>query len=392
MNLSEPQVWSFPVPITYGPGSLRELATFCRNAGMSRPLLVTDRGSRNLQFISDAMQILNESGLSSDVFYDISPNPQDSQILAGKHQFLAGHHDGVVAIGGGSGMDGGKAICLVATNDLDLWRFDFEKPPPDMTNQPAFPPLICVPTTAGTGAETDSTAMITDTDRRMKFCVWHPNLKPAAALLDPDITLSLPAHLTAWTGCDALVHAIEAYCVPVFHPMCDAIALEGIHLVRQWLPTAVNEPDNLQARGGMLAASCLAGVSFLKGLGMVHAISHAIGALYDTHHGLTNAIVLPAVLRFNARSITRKVPRLAESMGLEDKSFGSFHAAICALLNELNIPQNLGEIDVPTSDALAVAERAAQDPAATTNPRHGSVAEIQQIVEHAMTGARSSTA
>ena len=277
MNLLEPQDWTFPVPIAYGPGRLKEIAAMCSEAGMSKPLIITDRGSRDLPFIADIGQYLQADSMSSNVYANISPNPRDDEIAAGCEAYRQSGHDGIIAIGGGSGMDGGKAICLVATNDIDLWDFEFEKTPPEMAAHPPFPPLICVPTTAGTGAETESTAMITEVARMMKFCIWHPELKPALAVLDPEITLGLPENLTAWTGMDAMVHAIEAYCVPGFHPLCDGIALEGLRLVSTWLPMVVSEPGNLEARGAMLVGSCLAGISFLKGLGMVHAISHMVG-------------------------------------------------------------------------------------------------------------------
>jgi alcohol dehydrogenase class IV len=374
MNMLEPQDWSFPVPVAYGPGRLKEIAGFCRGAGMRKPLLVTDRGSRDLPFIATIMQTLQDDGLSADIYAGISPNPRDTEIDAGRELFRQGDHDGIVAIGGGSGMDGGKAIAAVATNDIDLWAFEFEQTPPDMSNEAPFPPLICIPTTAGTGAETEGTAMITEVERMMKFCTWHPQLKPALALLDPEITVGLPANLTAWTGCDAMVHAIEAYCVTGFHPMCDGIALEGLRLISAWLPSAVNEPGNLEARGGMLTGSCLAGIAFLKGLGMVHAISHMVGAEYDTHHGLTNAVVLPAVLQFNAATIADKVPQMAAAMGLED--------------SRLEIPKTLVDIGVPRDCAAAIAEKAIQDSAATTNPRRATVSEIQSIIETALTHGR----
>lgn len=388
MNLLEPQDWSFPVPVVYGPGRLREIAGLCKQAGMSKPLLVTDRGSLELPFIGSIMQTLNDAGLQCNLYAGISPNPRDDEIAAGRGLFRQGGHDGIIAIGGGSGMDGGKAIATVANNDFDLWDFEFEQTPPNMNDQPPFPPLICIPTTAGTGAETEGTAMITDVGRVMKFCTWHPRLKPACALLDPEITIGLPPNLTAWTGCDAMVHAIEAYCVPTFHPMCDGIALEGLRLINTWLPSAVDESGNLEARGGMLAGSCLAGIAFLKGLGMVHAISHMVGAEYDTHHGLTNAVVLPAVLRFNASSIGDKLPQMARAMDLEDKSFDAFYAAVCALLDRLEIPRTLADIGVPTDCAAAIAAKAIQDSAAATNPRQATVAEIQGIVETALTEGR----
>ncbi len=382
------QDWTFPVRIAYGIGRLQEIGAICTHAGMSRPLIVTDRGSRDLPFIDSVALALLRSGLTSGLFAEISPNPRDDEIAAGRAIYRQGKHDGIVGIGGGSGMDAAKAISLVANNDLDLWTFNFDNPSPDMSDRSAFPPLICVPTTAGTGAETDSTAMITDTARMMKWCVWHPDLKPVAALLDPNVTLGLPAELTAWTGCDAMVHAIEAYCVPAFHPLCDGIALEALRLTSTWLRSAVKSPDNIEARGAMLVGSCLAGVSFLKGLGLVHAISHMIGATYDTHHGLTNAILLPAVLRFNEPTIATKVPLMADAMALDDKSFAGFYGAICNLLDELSIPKTLSAIGVPSDCAAVMAKKALQDAAASTNPRPSTEAGIQAIIEEALATGR----
>ncbi len=388
MSLLEAQDWTFPIPIAYGPGRLNEIGSMCSTSGMTRPLIVTDRGSQGLPFIAELVGYLEANSLPSNIYADISPNPRDREIAAGREMFRQGDHDGIIAIGGGSGMDGGKAIALVANNELDLWTFEYDKTPPDMNHEAAFPPMICIPTTAGTGAETEGTAMIIEVERMMKFCVWHPRLKPAFALLDPKITLALPRDLTAWTGCDAMVHAIEAYCVPAFHPLCDGVALEALRLIYRWLPTAVNEPSSLQARGGMLVGSCLGGIAFLKGLGMVHAISHMVGASYDTHHGLTNAVVLPSVLRFNAAAIEEKIPPLAGAMGLDDKSFDAFYKAVCNILDTLEIPKTLVDIGVPTDCAAAIAEKALQDSAATTNPRQASVAEFQMVIEDALHNGR----
>ena len=385
MSLLAPQDWSFPVPIAYGPGRLSQIAEFCRQAGMARPLVVTDRGSAGLPFLADLMGYLAADGLQAALYSEISPNPRDDEIAGGKAVFRSGDHDGIIAIGGGSGMDGGKAIALTATNDLDLWAFEFERTPPE---QVTFPPLITIPTTAGTGAETESTAMITDTAHGVKWCIWHAELKPALALLDPEITLGLPPHLTAWTGADAMVHAIEAYCVPGFHPLCDGLALEGLRLVARWLPVVVAEPDNLEARGGMLAGSCLAGVAFLKGLGLVHAISHMIGAEYDTQHGLTNAVLLPGVLRFNAPEIADKVPAMAQAMGLEDTGFDAVHAHICTLLDQIGIPKTLADIGVPLDCADRIATKALQDSAAGTNPKALSAEEVVTVINEALTIGR----
>ncbi|MGB2358233.1 MAG: iron-containing alcohol dehydrogenase, partial [Paracoccaceae bacterium] len=288
------------------------------------------------------------------------------------------------AIGGGSGMDGGKAIALVAYNEIDLWAFDTQAEPPDMARYPAFPPLITIPTTAGTGAETESTAMVTDTKQMMKWCIWHPELKPAMVILDPELTVGLPPHLTAWTGIDAMVHAIEAYCISCFNPLCDGMALEGLRLVSQWLPVAVAEPANLEARGAVLTGSCLAGVAFLKGLGAVHAISHMVGAEYDTQHGLTNAIILPAVLRYNAPSIETKVAPMAQAMGLQDTDFDTFYGHICKLLDALDIPKTLTEIGASQDCAPRIAAKALKDSAAETNPRPLTQETMERLVTDAL--------
>ena len=388
MNFLEPQDWSFPVPIIYGPGRLSEIADLSTRAGMTKPLIVTDRGSAGLPFIADLKGYLSKGGLDSAIYSNISPNPRDDEIAAGKAQYRAGGHDGIIAIGGGSGMDGGKALALCANNDLDLWAFEYEQSPPDMARHPAFPPLITIPTTAGTGAETESTAMITDTVRKMKWCIWHADLKPAFAVLDPEITLGLPVKLTAWTGVDAMVHAIEAYCVPGFNPLCDGLALEGLRLVARWLPVAVAEPSNLEARGAMLAGSCLSGIAFLKGLGLVHAISHMIGAEYDTQHGLTNAVVLPAALRHNAPALADKIGPMAQVMGLSDTSFEAFYAHVCAILDQVGIPKTLTDIGVPSDCAALIADKALQDSAAGTNACTLTVQDIERVIAEALSRGR----
>ncbi len=388
MSLLAAQDWSFPVPIAYGPGRFSELANFCRSAGMTRPLLVTDRGSRELPFVAEGLDRLAKAGMSAGVFSNLSPNPRDTEIGAGCAAFLEGACDGVVGIGGGSGMDGAKAIALTAQSDIDLWAFEFEREPPSLGEKAAFPPLICIPTTSGTGAETESTAMITDTAQGMKLCVWHPQLKPAYAVLDPVLTVGLPLSLTAWTGCDALTHAIEAYCVPGFHPLCDGAALEGLRLVARWLPVVVEEPASLEARGGMIVGSCLAGIAFSKGLGIVHAVSHMIGAEFETQHGLTNAIILPAALRFNATDMAGRVVPLTEAMGLERHDADSLYASVCGLLDDLDIPCALSEIGVPQDCAARIAAKAMRDSAAGTNARAASPDEMETFVAEVIAQAR----
>ena len=387
-EILKPQNWAFPIPISYGPGRLNEIAHFCQTLEINNPLIVTDNNSKELPFITKLKNFLDESNIKSSLFFDISPNPKDDEIAKGCSKFQSGQHDAIIAIGGGSAMDGGKAICLTANNDLDLWDFEWELPPQSIPEENSFPKLICIPTTAGTGAETDSTAMVTNLEKGMKFCICHPDLKPSLALLDPELTLDLPLNLTAWTGADAMIHSLEAYCVPGFHPLCDGAALESLSLISKSLVLAVEEPQNLAARGGMLVASCLGGIAFLKGLGLVHAISHMIGAEYDTHHGLTNAIVLPVVTRFNLPGMDEKVRRMSEAMQFEDHSVDSFIANLDGLLDKINIPRSLSEIGVPEDCAQRIAEKSMLDAAYGTNPRSSSYEEVLQLVYASIAKAR----
>ncbi len=379
--------WTFPVPIAYGPGRLTELGIHCKRLNIFRPLLITDRGSASLPFVLRALSILRNAGLKPFLYSDIPSNPRDKDIQCASDCFRSRNHDGVIAIGGGSGMDGAKATALTVNSDYPLWNFDFELPSPELSRH-VFPPLICIPTTAGTGAETESTAMITHTGRMMKLCVWHPALKPSLALLDPELTLDLPADLTAWTGIDALVHAIESYCVPSFHPICDGMALQALSQIGRGLITAVNEPHNIEARGAMQIGACLAGISFLKGLGLVHSISHMVGADYDTHHGLTNAIVLPSVLKFNAPVISGKLDSMANALGWKISDFSEFYLCVCQLLDRLEIPKNLSSLGVDPKASHILAEKALIDSATKTNPRLPALTELKNLIHESIVVGR----
>lgn len=382
------QDWTFPVPIAYGPGRLMEIGEKCSLLGIKNPLIVTDKGSADLPFIEKLETYLSKSNISFASFKKISPNPLDTDIAAGKQLFLDGNHDAVIAIGGGSAMDGGKGICMTAKNSHDLWDFEFEKPSPVISASETFPKLITIPTTAGTGAETESTAMVTDTSKAMKFCVWHKDLKPELALLDPELTIGLPETYTAWTGVDAMVHAIEAYLVPDFHPLCDGAALEGLTLVNTWLPVAVQEPKNIFARGGMLVGSCLAGIAFLKGLGLVHAISHMVGAEFDTQHGLTNAIILPSILKYNLPDMPKSTEKMAKAIDLKTTSMESFIEHTEKMLDDFKIPKSLAEINVPINCAHRIAKKAMQDSAAQTNPKSISLEQLENIINTVIVKAR----
>ena len=380
--------WTFPIPIAYGPGRINEISEICQSLSINNPLIVTDKSSQDLPFISQLIDLLNKAGLTSGIFAEISPNPRDDEISVGSSYYKSGDHDAIIAIGGGSAMDGAKAICLTTNNDIPLWDFEWEKEPAKISNDEPFPKLITIPTTAGTGAETEGTAMVTDTDKGMKFCICHPGLKPSIAILDPELTLGLPRTLTAWTGADAMIHAIEGYCVPGFHPLCDGAALQSLSLVSDNLTLAVDEPNNIKARGAMLVASCLGGIAFLKGLGLVHAISHMVGAEFDTHHGLTNAIVLPVVTRYNFPELEGKVQRMSSAMHYEDSSVEAFISNLDELLNQIEIPKSLDEIGVPIDCVERISEKAMKDSAYATNPRIASLEDMNQLVYKSIKQAR----
>jgi len=382
------QDWTFPIPIAYGPGRINEISNICQSLNINKPLIVTDKSSQDLPFIADLISLLNKGNIKSGIFTEISPNPRDDEILVGSSYFKSGDHDAIIAIGGGSAMDGAKAICLTAHNDIPLWDFEWEKEPAKISNDEPFPKLITIPTTAGTGAETEGTAMVTDTDKGMKFCICHPGLKPSIAILDPELTLGLPKTLTAWTGADAMIHAIEGYCVPGFHPLCDGAALQSLTLVSDNLTLAVDEPDNIKARGAMLVASCLGGIAFLKGLGLVHAISHMVGAEFDTHHGLTNAIVLPVVTRYNFPELEGKVQRMSSAMHYEDTSVEAFISNLDEILDRIKIPKSLDEIGVPIDCVERISEKAMKDSAYATNPKIASLEEMNQLVYKSIKQAR----
>ncbi len=381
MNYLSNQNWAFPTSIRYGPGRIKELSKICIQRGIKKPMVVTDNGSKDLNFIISILEDLKVNGLEVKIFSNISPNPKDEEIILGKLDYQKGNHDGIIAIGGGSGMDGGKAISLIANNDFDIWDFEWEKTPVLITEKNNFPQLICIPTTAGTGAETESSAMVTDTKLLMKWCIAHPQHKPFEVILDPELTLGLPKNLTSWTGIDALVHAIEAYVIDDFHPLCDGAALEALRLIYPNLPVVYKNGDDLSSRGKMLVGSCLAGISFLKGLGFVHAISHMVGAEFDTQHGLTNAIVLPSVLQFNREAMGTKISIMSEAMGLKKNDFDYFYSSICDLLDHLEIPKNLSEIGVEDNSIERLAEKALKDSAFGTNPKTANLEEMKELIE-----------
>ncbi len=382
------QDWTFPTNTAYGPGRFKEIGDHCKKFGIRNPLIVTDNGSTKLPFITELKELLIKENIKSDLFTDISPNPREDEISVGCKKYKDGNHDSIIAIGGGSAMDGGKLICLTANNDVPLRDFEFELTPPKISKDNPFPKIITIPTTAGTGAETEITAMVTYVKEEMKFCMWHPDARPILALVDPELTLGLPSSLTAWTGVDAMVHAIEGYCVPGFHPLCDGSALESLSLISKSLYLAVEEPKNIVARGGMHIGSYLGGIAFLKGLGNVHSISHMVGAEFNTQHGLTNAIILPVVLKYNLYDMDEKVKRMSEAMQFKEHSVDSFINNIEKMLDRLQIPKSLSEIGVTEDCVDRIAKKAMKDQAYATNPKKASYEDMKEMVMQSIKKAR----
>ena len=379
--------WPAPTNIRFGVGRIVELPDACKVLGIGRPLLVTDRGLAARPIVHDAIAGNERAGLPTGLFSGVRSNPNSGNVSDGVDAYRAGHHDGIIAMGGGSALDAGKTIALMAGQSRPLWDFVWGKPAPSDMNVAAIAPVVTVPTTAGTGSEVETGAVITDENTQTKEIITHPKMLAGIVIGDPALTAGLPPHLTAATGMDALSHCLEAYCVPDYDPMADGMALEGMRLIAEWLPLAVADGGNLGARTQMLAAAMIGAAAFRKGLGAMHALSHPIGAIYDTHHGLTNAVLMPYVLSFNRPAIGAKMERLARFLGLPAPSFDAVLAWILQLRQRVAIPHSLAVIGVDDGRADDVARKAAADGNAPTNPVPVGVAELRGIFDRALRGA-----
>lgn len=359
--------WNYPTAMRVGPGRADEVADACRAAGVGAPLVVTDAGLVASTIVRSIVASLESAGLAPGMFSDIRPNPVGANVDAGAAVFRSGAHDGVVAVGGGSALDIAKVIALVARQDRP-W-IDFEDVGDNWTraDPSRIAPIVALPTTAGTGSEVGRAAVVTDEATHTKRIVFHPRMMPTVVICDPRLTVGLPRVLTVGTGVDALSHALEAYCAPGYHPMADGIAVEAIRLVMENLDTAAERPDDLTARQNMLTAAAMGATAFQKGLGAMHALAHPIGALYDTHHGMTNAVLMPYVLVFNRGAVHERLTRLAAYLGIEGGCDG-FVRAIVDLRTRLDVPSTLDELGVPGEGVDTVAVAAVADAAAATNP------------------------
>ena len=384
--------WNYPTSMRFGVGRIKELPDACKQLGFKKPLLVTDPGLAKLPMIQEALASLKAAGLQAGLFSDIKGNPIAKNVEDGLKAFRDGGYDGIIAFGGGSALDAAKAIALMAGQKRPMWDFEDIGDNWTRADPKGIVATIAVPTTSGTGSEVGRASVITNEATHTKKIIFHPKMLPSIVISDPALTVGLPAHVTAATGMDALAHCLEAYCAPGFHPMADGIAVEGMRLVKTSLTTAVKDGKNLAARANMMAAASMGATAFQKGLGAIHSLSHPVGAVYDTHHGLTNAVVMPYVLEFNRAAIEDKMMRLAAWLGLPNPSFKSVMSWVIALRKEIGIPHTLKDIGVGSDRIDELSEMAAVDPTAGGNPVPAGVPEMKKMFVASIEGRLAQSA
>jgi len=372
--------WSYPTAIRFGAGRISELAEACAAAGIKKPLLVTDKGLASLPITAATLDLMEVAGLGRGMFADVDPNPTEINLSAGVAAYKAGGHDGVIAFGGGSGLDLGKAVAFMAGQTRPVWDYEDIGDWWTRADASAIAPIVAVPTTAGTGSEVGRASVLTNSVTHEKKIIFHPKILPTVVICDPELTVGMPKAITAGTGMDAFAHCLEAYCSPHFHPMSQGIALEGMRLVKQYLPRAYADGTDIEARGQMMAAAAMGAVAFQKGLGAIHAISHPIGAVHNTHHGTTNAVVMQPVLRFNRAAIEGRIEQAAAYLEIAG-GFDGFYAFVGALNAELGIPVNLKALGVMEPDLDALTASALQDPSIGGNPVEMTATNTRALLE-----------
>jgi len=378
--------WNYPTSIKFGAGRIVELPEHCRALGMQRPLLVTDAGLAALPMVGNAVHLCREAGLPCEVFSEVQPNPVEANVAAGVAALKREGHDGVIALGGGSALDTGKAIALMAGQKRPIWDFEDREDWYTRVDVSGMVPVVAVPTTAGTGSEVGRASVITDVRDHTKKIIFHPRMMPATVIEDPGLTVGLPAKITAAVGMDALSHNLEAYCAPGYHPLAEGIAVEGMRLIKEYLPRAVSNGADLEARSHMLVASSMGATAFQKGLGAMHSLSHPCSANLDTHHGLTNAVVMPYVLEWNREALEDKMARLAAWLGLPEASFQGVLRWVLDLRRAIGIPHTLAEIGVREEHASAFAPQALNDPSTGGNPLPMSGQDFEQLYLNCIRG------
>ena len=357
--------WNYPTTIWFGDQRINEIQKACESLNIHKPLIVTDPGILKTGIIEKINSSLNTK---ANIFSDVQSNPTGNNVELGVSYFNSNSHDGVIAVGGGSGMDVGKGIAFMAGQDRPLWDFEDIGDYWTRANSEAIKPIIAVPTTAGTGSETGRAGVYTNEETKEKKIIFHPKMLPSIVILDPELTVPLPKSLTAFTGMDALAHCLESYCSNFFHPFSQGIALEGMFIVKNNLIKAYHDGSNLDARGSMLAASSMGSIAFQKGLGAIHSLSHPVGAIYNTHHGLTNAVFMPYVLKRNKKVIEEKIISLSRYLNLEDQTFEGIMSWLLHLRKELLIPHPLKDLIQEDSKFEEMSKMAKDDPSTGGNP------------------------
>ncbi|MCV6546831.1 MAG: iron-containing alcohol dehydrogenase [Cohaesibacter sp.] len=359
--------WGYPTPIRFGAGRIKEIGEACNAAGMKKPLLVTDKGLANLPITLSTLDLMEEAGLGRGLFGDVDPNPTEKNLEAGVKVFKEGNHDGVIAFGGGSGLDLAKLIAFQADQTRPIWDFEDIGDWWTRADADAIYPNIAIPTTAGTGSEVGRAGVLTNSESHVKKIIFHPKMLPSVVICDPELTVGMPQMITVGTGMDAFIHSLEAYSSPHYHPMSQGIALEGMRLAWENLPKVAKDPNDIEARGHMMASAAMGATAFQKGLGAMHALSHPIGAVFNTHHGMTNAVVMPAVLTYNRPAIEERIEALARYLNIEG-GFDGFFAALMKLSEELGVPKKLSELGVTKDRIPDLAAMAVKDPSCGGNP------------------------
>ena len=374
--------WNYPTTVWAGPGRIAELPAACAKLGMRRPLLVTDEGLRDAPMVKRARKLVPDTGL----FARVRGNPVAANIEEGLAAYRAGSHHGVIAFGGGSALDAGKVIAFMSGQARPLWDFEDVGDWWTRADEKGIAPVVAVPTTAGTGSEVGRAGVVVNEETHQKKIIFHPRMMPGVVISDPELTVGLPPSITAATGMDAFVHCFEAFCAPGFHPLADGIALEGMRLIQTYLPRACEQGTDLEARSRMLAAASMGATAFQKGLGGVHAIAHPVGANFNTHHGLTNAILLPYVMVFNRPAIEARVATIARVLDLKGEPFGALFDWVLAFRKRLKIAPTLADIGVPADSADLIGREAALDPSASGNPQPADAAAYARIFRAAVRG------
>ena len=379
--------WNYPTTMWVGENRIKDLGGACKNLNIKKPLLVTDKGLAEADIVKNALADLKKDGFSVQLYSNVVGNPTGGNVEEGVASYKKNECDGVIAFGGGSGLDVGKAIAFMSGQNLSIWDFEDVGDNWTKANSEKIAPIIAVPTTAGTGSETGRASVILNEETGVKKIIFHPKFLPSIVILDPHLTVGLPAKITAATGMDALAHNLEAFCAPGFHPMADGIALEGMRLINKWLLIAVNDGNNIEARMNMLTAASMGSTAFQKGLGAIHSLSHPVNALNNVHHGLSNAIFMPYVLTFNKDVIEEKIVKICDYLEFKVKSFDEFVNWTLKLREDLDIPHKLSEvIKEENFDIERLSKMALEDPSTGGNPKKLSVEDMKVMYEHSMSG------